>query len=342
VSTAQAQASAQLVRLMDGFVTTQLLYVAAKLGVADVLADGPQTARTIADEVGADPGQLGRMLRGLVLDEVLAEEEDGRFSLTPLGACLRDDVPGSVRGLAIARGDLYYRAAAGLPQTAVDGKAAFEHAYGEAFFDYLAGNPDDEATFQTSMAGRAEREAGDVVAAYDFGAFETLVDVGGGPGIVLAAILAAAPGVSAVLVDREAALPPARERLAARGFAGRFDCVEGDFFVAVPAGADAYVLSRVIHDWDDPDALRILATCKRAMTARSRLVLVEAILPERARDRPEAIRMDLLMLTLFGGARERSEAGYRSLLAQAGFRLEGIVPTRSPTGLSVIEARISS
>jgi O-methyltransferase domain/Dimerisation domain len=328
----------QVARLMDGYVTTQLLYVAAKLGVADVLADGARTAAEIAEAVGADAALLGRALRGLVLEDVLSEE-DGHFALTPLGEWLREGVPGSLRGPIMVRGDLYYGAAAGLLATVVDGGVAFEHVHGERFFEHLARHPDLEASFQASMAGRAAHEADDVVAAYDFATFGRLVDVGGGRGVLLGAILRAAPQLRAVLVDRPAVVEGARGRLERQGVGERCECVAGDFFGSVPRGGDAYLLSRVIHDWDDADAHKILATCAAAMTAESRLLLVEAIVPERAQDRPEAVRMDLHMLTLLG-ARERTEAEFRRLLADAGLTARRVAPTRSPAGLSVIEATL--
>jgi hypothetical protein len=328
---------ARLARLMEGFLTTQALYVAAKLGVADVLAGRPRPAGAIAGAVGADPDLLGRVLRLLVLDEVLVEDEHGRFALTPLGACLQDGVAGSLRGPVLARGELYYRAAGGMLATVVSGGTAFEHVHGERFFEHLDRHPDREATFQASMAGRAAQETRDVVAAYDFGELRELVDVGGGGGLLLGAILRAAPRLRGVLVDRAEVVPLARARLADDGLAGRAECVVGDFFDSVPAGADAYLLSRVVHDWGDPEAHRILATCRAAVPAHGRLLLVEALLPERARDQPAAIRMDVHMLVLLG-ARERTEAQYRELLEAAGFALRRVVPTRSPVGLSVIEA----
>jgi hypothetical protein len=329
----------RLARLMDGYLTTQLLYVAAKLGIADVLADGPRTAEEIAEAVGADAPLLRRVLRGLALDEVLAEQ-DGRFALTPLGECLREGVAGSLRGPVIVRGELYYEAAAGVLQTVREGGVAFEHVHGEPFFDHLAREPEIEAAFQASMAGRSAQEAGDVVAAYDFAGVRRLVDVGGGQGVLLAAILRSAPQLRAVLVDRPMVIERARAWLAQEQLGERCELVAGDFFASVPDGGDAYLLSRVIHDWDDEDARRILVTCARAMTAASRLLLVEAIVPERAQDRPEAVRMDLHMLMLLG-ARERTEAEFRRLLGGAGFEVRRVVPTRSPAGLSVIEATLA-
>ena len=321
-----------LARAMDGFVTTQLLYVAAKLGVADALAAGPRTGAELAEAVGADAGVLTRVLRGLAVEEVVDELADGRFALSATGESLH-----ALQGPIVARAELYYVAATGLLDAVRDGGVPFERVHGERFFEHLGRDPDREVTFQASMAARAEREADDVVGAYDFRAARRLIDVGGGNGVLLGAILRAAPHLRAVLLDREAATSAARARLEADRVGDRAECVAGDFFASVPAGADTYLLSRVIHDWDDDDAQRILATCRAAMPDGARLVLVEAILPERAREAPEAIRMDLHMLILLG-ARERTEAEYRRLLAQAGLTLRNVVPTASPAGLSVLEA----
>jgi O-methyltransferase domain len=271
-----------------------------------------------------------------VLEGVLAEAADGRFALTPLGECLRDGVEGSMRAAVIVRAELYYRAAAGLLPSLLNGATPFEHVYGERFFDYLAVHPDQEAAFHGAMANRAAQEAAAVVDAYDFDGIDRLVDVGGGTGITLAAILEAAPLMRAVLVDVPGVLPQARERLRERA-----ECVAGDFFERVPGGADAYLLSRVLHDWEDADAQRILLTCREAMPAWSRLLIVEAILPERAHEQPAAIRMDLHMMVLLG-ARERTEAEFRELLAGAGFEVGRVIPTASAAGLSVIEATPSA
>jgi hypothetical protein len=308
---------------MDGYVVTQLLYVASELGVAEALADGPLTGEQLAAKVGADARALTRVLRGLALEDVFEEERDGRFSLTSLGACLAQ-MGGPLR----ARGQVYYAGITRLLDAVRDGGTAFERTYGAPFFEHLAAHPEQEAAFQASMAGRSEQEAGAVVAAYDFSGIASLVDVGGGRGILLAAILEAAPHIKATLVDRAGAVEAARVDAA---------CIEGDFFDALPGGADAYLLSRVLHDWDDEDCRRILAVCRAAMPAHARLLVVDAILPERARDAPFAIRMDLHMLLMLG-ARERTEAEFRALLASAGFDVRRVVPTRSPAGLSVIEA----
>jgi hypothetical protein len=312
-----------LLRLIDGYVVTQLLYVASELDVADAL---PGTGAEVASRVGADADALTRVLRGLSLEGVVVEE-DGRFALTELGALLP-----AFAGPLRARGELYYRGASDLLGAVRAGGTSFERVYGASFFAHLDAHPSHQAAFEASMAGRAEQEAEAVVAAYDFGAFSSLVDVGGGRGVLLAAILRSAT-LDAVLFDRAGAVEAAREFLGSGA-----SCVVGDFFEAVPAGADAYLLSRVLHDWDDEDALRILRVVRDAMSAEARLLVVDAILPERAVDQPFAIRMDLHMLLLLG-ARERTEAEFRDLLARAGFDVLRVVPTASPAGLGVIEAK---
>ena len=312
--------------LIDSFLTFQLVYVATQLGIGDALADGPLTGAELACAVDAEPAALTRVLRGLAAEGVLDEDGD-RFGLTPLGAALR-----GLKGSILARGELYYRAAGGLLDAVRHGGTPFERVYGERFFAHLSRRPADEAAFQASMATRSEREARDVVSAYDFTGLRRLVDVGGGAGVLLAAILDAAPRLEGVLLDRPAAVEQARRRLGDRA-----ECVAGDFFAAVPAGADAYVLSRVIHDWQDAEAVAILRTCRAAMAEGARLLLVEAVLPERAADSPEAIRMDLHMLVLFG-ARERTEREYAGLLSTAGLALRRVIATGSPSGVCVLEA----
>jgi O-methyltransferase domain/Dimerisation domain len=317
----------RLARLTDGYVVTQLLWVAAELRIADALADGPRTAEELATQVGADAGVLRRVLRGLAAEEVLEDLPDGRFALTDTGLLLRDGVEGSQRGAVLARGGLYYGALAGLLDAVRGGGVPFERVHGRTFFDYLDAHPAESARFQGSMAVRAAREAAAVVEAYDFRRFRTLVDVGGGPGVLLAAILRAAPTLSAVLFDRPEVVRDAQ-----------VPHVGGDFFAEVPAGADAYVLSRVIHDWSDADAVAILRTVRRAIPDTGTLLLVEAVLPERAADDPAAVRMDVHMLTLLHG-QERTADEFAALLDAARFRLDRVLPTGPASGVHVLVAR---
>ncbi len=313
-----------LARLTDGYLTTQLLYVAAELQVADVLVEGPASAADIATRVGAEPGPLHRVLRGLATERVLEELTDGRFCVTPMGALLVDGAAGSLRGAVLARGRLYYGAFGALLGAVRGGGTAFELVHGTSFFDYLAVRPAESASFRASMAARSAREAGAVVSTYDFSRFRRLIDVGGGPGVLLRAVMAAAPDLDGLLFDRPDVVEDAT-----------LPAVGGDFFTDVPGGADAYLLSRVIHDWDDADGLRVLRTCRRAMSPEATLLLVEAVLPARAVDDPEAVRMDLHMLALLHG-HERTEAEFTALLAAAGLTLSRILPTGA--GVSVLEA----
>jgi hypothetical protein len=219
----------------------------------------------------------------------------------------------------------------------VGGGIPFDRVNGASFFDHLRDHPEQEALFQASMAGRAQNEASSVVEAYDFGSIGHIVDVGGGRGVLLAAALRSAPEMTGTLLDRAAAIPDARAFLDEAGLGRRATCVVGDFFESVPAGSDAYVLSRVLHDWHDADALRILEVCRTAMGPGSRLLVVDAVLPERAIEHPAAIRMDLHMLLLFG-ASERTRAQFAELFERSGLRLTTVYPTRSTAGLAVLEA----
>ena len=327
----------RLAGLADGYLTTQLLYVAAKLRLADLLADGPADGPAVAAAAGADPDTVTRILRGLCAEEVFAEDDAGRFTLGPLGEYLRDGVPGSQRGPILARGEVYFPVGQALLEAATTGANAFELTYGEPFFTHMERVPAHGAAFQASMAGRAAHEADAVVAAYDLSGIGRLVDVGAGPGLMARAALRAVPGMTATLVDRPETLDRARREMADAGLSGRCTFVPADFFASVPGGGDAYLLSRILHDWTDEDAGRILRRCRAAMPAHARLLIVDAVLPERARDQPAAIRMDLTMLLMLG-ARERTGDEFDRLLTAASFTLRRVVPTGSPTGLAVLEA----
>src|SRR5262249_753869 len=200
------------------------------------------------------------------------------------------------------------------------GGVPFKHVHGIDFFEFLAKSPDRSAVFQASMVDRSRREAVDVAAACDFGVFEQLVDVGGGQGVLLGTILAATPGLHGVLFDQPTVIESARRRLESAGLAQRCEFVAGDFFSSVPARGDGYILSRVIHDWDDAAAVRILTSCRQAMDRGAKLLLVEVVLPKLSTQQPSAIRMDLHMLVLLGG-RERTAAEYEQLLEVSGFHL---------------------
>jgi hypothetical protein len=322
---------------MDGFIHTQLLYVAARLRLADLLASGPQSAEDLAAAAGADASVLYRILRGLAISGIV-EEGQGVFSLTDAGRCLQSGTANSLRGAVLSRGDLYYRAASGLLESARDGGAAFRHVYGAAFFEHLTASPDNLVAFQESMVARSQREVAEVLSTYDFSRYHHIVDVGGGFGVTLAAILKGYPDLHGTLFDRPEVVGAAPERLQAAGVAARCNVVAGDAFDAVPQGGDLYLLSRVIHDWHDDDAVRILRSCRAAMNDNAGLVLLEAIIPDRVSDQPAAILMDVHMLVL-GLGRERTVGEFSGLLERAGYELQRVIPTQGRTGLNILEAR---
>jgi hypothetical protein len=324
-------------RLMDGYLSTQLLYVAARLGVADLLATGSRSIAELAAAAGAEPSALYRILRGLAIIGIVDEDSERRFALTEAGRYLQSDIEQSLRGAVLSRGELYYHAASGLLETARSGGAAFRHAYGVDFFDHLAASPDRLAAFQASMVARSRLEAEELIAVYDFSPFNHVVDVGGGSGVTIAAILGAYPGMHGTLFDLPEVVKAAQARLNAAGVTARCTVVGGDAFEAVPGGGDLYLLSRVIHDWDDNKASRILTSCRNAMADVSRLVLVETVISDRASDQPAGILMDLHMLTLVDG-KERTAAEFSRVLTLAGFELRRIISPRGPLAISIIEA----
>lgn len=325
-----------LLQMMTGYWASQALYVAAKLGVADQLADGPVPCEALAAATGADAPSLRRVLRALASVGVFTEAAPDNFALTPLAGLLRTGTPGSMRALAIMYAEEQYRAWGDLLHSVRTGTPAFSRQFGMDYFAYLATHPEADRVFNAAMTGWTDQLADAVVDAYDFSPFGTVVDVGGSYGTLLTAILRRHPGARGILFDQPHVVADAAGQLAAAGVADRCTAVGGDFFRELPAGADAYVLAQILHDWDDERSTAILARCHRAMAGRGALLLSERVLPVGA-DRPwEPFFSDLHMLQVLGG-RERTEAGWRALLAGAGFTLTRIVPTAS--GFGVIEAR---
>ena len=325
-------------RLILGLRTTQLVAVAAQLGVADALQDEPRSAAALADELRVDANALRRLLRALARLGVFAETDDGRIVHTPLSEPLRGDAERSLRDVARLYGAPWLWHAYGeLLDSVRTGQPAFEHVHAQPFYDYLDSHPAAAEQFNRAMSAFTAHEVTAIAAACDLAEAATVVDIGGGHGALVAALLQRHPRLRGVVLERADVVEGARRALADAGLAARSACVAGDFFEHVPAGADAYLLSRVIHDWSDADAVAILRTCRRAMSDSARLLLVEAELPERAADHPAAIRMDLHMLALLGG-RERTRAEYAALLAEADLRLTTVVAADPVSGVHVFEA----
>jgi hypothetical protein len=312
-------------QLIWGFANTQAVYVTAKLGIVDTVRSGPQTAQAIADVVGAHEPSLRRLLRALTTIGILVEDQDGRFAATPMGELLRSDHPRSVRAFAICLGDpLVWRPWGELIAAVKTGATAFEQVYGETFFTHLSHELERATVFDAAMTSVSQYDAPAILAAYDFTDCRTIVDVGGGHGALLRALLDVYPQANGVLFDLLPVVTQA-QTLSDAAAAGRCSFVGGDMFRAIPAGGDTYILKSILHDWSDAQALQILRNCRQAIVDHGRLLTVELLLaPPNGPD--FAKWLDLNMLALMGG-RERSEAEFRALYAEAGFELTRIVPT---------------
>jgi hypothetical protein len=328
-----------LLDLLNGYRVTQALYVAARLGIADRLAGGPQGSEELARATRADARALFRLLRALVSLGVLAEETNGRLALNEVGALLRSDVPGSLRAGVIFYGDQrHWKAWSQFERCVATGETVWGPRAASAFFEMNSQDPEGAAIFNAAMTSFTSAFDAAVVAGYDFSPLRTLVDVGGGQGALITSILRANPGLRGILFDIPPVIEGAKARIAAAGLADRCALVGGDCFASVPAGGDAYLLKWVIHDWNDERSLTILRSCRSAMAPDGRLLLVERVVPERI-DRSAATQSillaDLNMLVLTGG-HERTAGEYRRLLEGAGFAPGRIVPTATP--LAIIEA----
>jgi hypothetical protein len=306
-----------------GYQLSQALYVAAKLDVADVLAPEPLTTEAIADAVGARASQLRRVLRALVAAGVFCELEDGRFACNDAAAALRTEAPGRMRDVVVNFGEEMYRSFGELLHTVRTGETAFDSLYGAPLFEYYAENPETEASAAARMLARTLPAAREFASSDVLNGARRLVDVGGGTGALVSEVLRHHPDMAGVLLERPGMLELATEYLAEQGVADRCELAEGDFFSAVPAGGDVYVLKSILHDWDDDRCVAILRNCRAAMDDAARLVIIELILPERmTQSAPmlSAALLDLIMLAYAGG-RERTEAEFTQLLDQASLRL---------------------
>lgn len=324
--------------LINGYQTSAAIGAVAALGVADALAGGPAHPADVASRVGADPAALARVMRVLADAGIFERREDGRFGLTPLGATLRAEGPVSVRRAAIiATDEWHWRAYGHLTHSVRTGEAGFRPAHGCGFWEYLDCHPSAADMVDSSMARIATARAAVFARAYDFGAITRLVDVGGGQGALMLSVLQAHAHVRGIVFDRPSVAETARTRLAEAGLSGRCEVIAGDFFAGVPAGGDAYVLSWILHDWDDEAAVRILANCRAAMADGGRLLVLELVLspanePLSPTGGPPVVRpadalartVDLEMLAVVGG-RERTEAEFRAIFQRAGLTLTRVI-----------------
>ena len=326
--TAEALATT-LRRLIIGYRLSQAIAVAAEFGIADLLKDGPRSAEDLARRTGVHAPSLYRVLRLLASEGLLTEAEGGRFHLLPLGQQLRSDVPGSLYHRAIFDGAAAnWRAWGELRHSVKTGEPSFNHIWQAGLYDYVKQNAELAVSFNGFIAAQTMAVGRAVLDAYDFSGIETLVDVGGGYGALIASVLSAHPAMRGILFDLPHVAAEAQSRLAAAGLAARCIAIGGSFFEAVPEGGEAYALKFVMHNWDDERCRKILALCRRVMPARGRLLIIEAILrPGNEADYGKY--MDLMMLVATEGGRERTVAEYGVLLDATGFRLTRVVPTAS-------------
>lgn len=331
---ADAPPEAVLSQMLFGALMQQSVCVAARLGIADLLAKEPQTASELSAATGTDEPSLYRLLRTLASAGIFAENAARQFDLTPLASLLRSDAPNSMRDFAVMMGERWLWDNWGeLMHCVKTGGTAQEKAHGMGSFEFFTRNAEAGRVFNRAMTNLSRSVVPALVQGYDFSQIDRLVDVAGGHGLLLAGILNANPRMHGVLFDLPPVIGGAGDLLESESVLDRVELVPGDFFQSVPAGADAYVMKHIIHDWDDECSTKILRNIRAAMNDGGRVLIVEMVVPDGNDPSPSKI-MDIQMLVMEGG-RERTEIEYRKLLEASGFRLTRTVPTRSP--FSVIE-----
>ena len=326
-----------MLRMLSGFHVTQLLALVARLDIANLLSDGPRSAEELANATSVQPDALYRALRALAHMGVFEELPQQRFSLTPLGATLQSAHPDTIRAHALFLGDEAYRAWVDLPYSVATGKPAFERVFGASHFAYLAEHPESNETFNQAMSVMSREHHTSMVAAYDFSGAESVVDVGGGHGKLLSAILQANPALHGALFDLPHVVVGAGPTLSAAGVAERCELVSGDFFTMTPPAGDILTLSHILHDWDDERCVLILENCAKALRPQGRLLVIEAVI-EPGPGAPQTLFKDMQMLVMTGG-RERTSAEYERLFSAAGLRLNRVLPTGAAT--RIIEAALA-
>jgi hypothetical protein len=327
--------AAVLMQLLSGSLVAQAISAAAHLRIADHLSGDPRTAVDVARAASVHAPSLYRLMRALAMVGVLVEHEGERFTLTPVGECLRSDTTGSQRAMAMMLGRPWRLATLGeLSHSVQTGGGAFHKVFGVGAFEWFAEHTEEGAIFNDAMTSGSAPTADGVARAYDFSAFERVADVGGGHGALLAAILRAHPATRGVLFDLPHSVEGARKLLDAAGVAARTEIVSGSFFDGVPAGCDAYVMKHIIHDWSDEKCAIVLRRCREAMRPGGRVLVVESIVPPRGVP-SFAKLLDLQMLLTTDSGKERTERELAELFTSAGLELQRIVPT--PFRVSIAE-----
>lgn len=329
--------SQQLMRVASGFQLSGCLYVAAKLNIADALVAGPRPVEKLAADTNTQADALYRVLRALISVGIFSEPQPRMIGLSPAAELLRKDIPGSVRGLVLWSAHPFLaRVSSELMYSVTTGEPAVEHLYGKPAFECFASMPEVNYDFNEGMTAISGQLAPAVLEAYDFSGVGTFMDIGGGHGYFICQALERYPQMTGILLDQPAVVEGAKCTLCDMRLDNRCHPIPGNFFENIPAGADAYFMQHIIHDWDDESALKILRNVRQALAPRAngRLIVVDIVLPEDSQPHPGKL-LDLIML-MFPGGRERTEAEWRRLLDKAGFMITKIVSTNLAD--SVIEA----
>ncbi|MBD3672593.1 MAG: methyltransferase [Planctomycetaceae bacterium] len=324
----------QMSKMITGAWVSQLVYVIAKLKIADLIAEEPKTAEEVAGLTDTQPDMMSRFLRAAASVGLFAENDEHQFESTPLAETLRSDLPHSQWALAIMMGEEHYRCWGELLYSLETGKKSFDKLYGQPVFEYLGEHPEAAKIFDAAMTSVHGRESLPMAKAYDFSQFGSLVDIGGGNGSLLATILGEHGSVNGAIYDLPNVIKRTRESLASSPVADRIELISGSFFESAPEGYDCYLMRHIIHDWTDEECGIILQNCHAAMPDGAKLLVAESVIPPG--NEPFFGKLLDLTMMLIPGGKERTEEEYRKLFAENGFTLTQVVPTE--TEVSFVEA----
>ena len=332
----QQEAQQALLQMCTSFFVSKALYVAAKLKVADALANGPLSIDVLADRIGAEPQNLYRIMRALSSMSVFHEEENHHFSINPVAEWLRSDAPGSFRTTIMMFNEEQYEAAGDLLHAVQDGTIPFNHRFGVSLFEFLEQNPEKGNVFDQAMGELNGADLDIALEAYDFSNAKIVADIGGGHGHALQKLLSLYPGIKGVLFDQPEVIERARAVIEDKGLSSRIDLVPGNFFETIPVEADIYLVSRVLHDWNDEECIFILNHIAASAPPDSRLLIGECVIG-KPNEPHFGVIADMIMMSLLSG-KERSMPEFEGLFDAAGFELIRVIPTESK--MSLVEGRL--
>lgn len=326
-----------ITQMILGYVTSKAIYAAAKLNIADLIAaNGPMNCSELADKSNAHEESIYRLMRALASIDIFTEDKKGKFSLTPLAECLLEDSTSSMKAMSLSTGSVFYKAFDEFLYSVKSGQGGFTKAHGMPVFEYLTNNPDQGKIFDRMMTDFHGDETKPMVDNYDFSVFKKVVDIGGGNGGVISAVLNKNKGLSGVLFDIPEVINRSRESINSKGLSDRCSLDAGNFFESVSKGGDVYILRHIIHDWSDEDSITILSNCRIAMNPRGKILVVEAVIPEGNKPNPFKW-LDLTMLMI--GGKERTKSQFEHIFSKSGLKLTQVIPVTE--NLSIIEGMIT-